>query len=151
MIIVQVYARPNGTIAHVWDGDYGAPENGATLVARFDFSTYRALYQQLADNVKALRYTNGAIVQGENVILSSAWIAARETELTTLANNQSADSSERATLLAQAAAALTQIANDKTALQNALSVLDLKPILLNVLNRQEREIKALRAILRSGL
>lgn len=72
-------------------------------------------------------------------------------ELTTEQQTQAEDISERATLLQQAAAALTQIENDETALTAAASLAAVKPIVQNMLNREERIIKALRAIIRSGL
>lgn len=81
------------------------------------------------------------------------------------ANTQTEDATERATLLTQYNAALTQIGNDladvangRTALGNATTLAQVKPIvdgmlviLQHQLNREERELKTLRAILRSGL
>jgi hypothetical protein len=75
------------------------------------------------------------------------------------------DTNERATLLQQAAAALTQIGNDltaigngKTAATNATTLAQMRTVVLGMLdvlehqcNRDEREIKALRAIIRNGL
>jgi hypothetical protein len=71
--------------------------------------------------------------------------------LTSKQQETATDTSERATLLQQAATALTQIESDKAALTAAASLAAVKPIVTNMLNREERIIKALRAIIRSGL
>lgn len=95
--------------------------------------------------------------------LESALDAAIVT-LTTEQANRATDTRERATLLDLAAAALTQIDNDKTAIANgktaaqaATTLAQMRTILLGMLdiqghtvNRQESEIKALRALIRSG-
>jgi len=92
MQIAYVYARPDGTIPQVWDTSYGAPAANTTLISRFDFDTYRAIYFALADNVKAIRYEGGAIVLGAEVIVSAAWIADRELEIVTASNVTTAKS-----------------------------------------------------------
>jgi len=58
------------------------------------------------------------------------------------------DNSSLDNLLASAQSGLTQIANDQIALQAAASLADAKPILTNLLNRQEKIIKALDAFIR---
>jgi hypothetical protein len=85
-------------------------------------------------------------------------------EITQSENVATEDESERATLLSQYNAAITQIGNDqasiangKTAMQgvpNSVTrtvILGMLDVMEHIVNRDERELKALRAILRSGL
>lgn len=90
--MVMIYARQDGTLAHVWDMDYGAPDEDTTLIVQFDMDTYLSIYQQIADNVKDVLYTNGNLQIGEVVIVDSTWIAARQTELTQAETIESAQS-----------------------------------------------------------
>lgn len=71
--------------------------------------------------------------------------------LTTAQQTQATDGTSRTDLLAQAAAGIQQIADDRTALAAATTLAQVRPIVDNILVRQERIIKALRAVLRSGL
>ncbi len=164
-MIARIYARQNGTLAHVWDDDYGTPEENTTLAARFFIADYPAIYQQIADNVKAVLFTNGNLMQGETVIVDSVWITARIAEITQAETIETTDLSEREQLLNLAEIAITNIASDRqaiatglTALAAATTLAQVKPIVQgmlsiqdNTLNRQDRVIKALRAVLRSGL
>lgn len=165
-MICSIYARQDGTIAHIDDGIFAiTPDPDTTLVIQFAIDSYPTEYQHIADNSKAA-FWDGANLQIDNVVyLDSAWIAARQAELTQAGNDATEDSSARDTLLDLAASALTQIAADraaiasgKTALANAATLAAVKPIvdgmldrLDNVCNRQDREIRALRAVIRNGL
>ena len=91
--MIFVYARANGSIAHVWDMDYGAPEVDTTLVVQFDADTYPTEYQTLADNVKDVTYTGGALVLNATPIVDATWIAARNAEVATAATVQTAKTS----------------------------------------------------------
>jgi enamine deaminase RidA (YjgF/YER057c/UK114 family) len=136
-----------------------------TRLARYDETLHPVPHQKLSDNVKNATWANGQLTIGGQVAIDSAWIAARQTELTQAVNNATEDTSARATLLQLAENALTQIAADraaiasgKVALANAATFAAAKPIMNgmldiedNVCNRQERIIKALRALLRNGL
>lgn len=166
MNIASIYARQDGTIAHIVDSSFAiTPDADTTLVIRFSIDAYPAEYQHIAANSTAA-FWDGANLQIDNVVyLSSVWIAARQNELTTAAGIIVEDTSERATLLQLADGALTQIAADraaiaqgKVALANAATLAAVKPIVNgmldiddNTLNRQEKIIKALRALIRNGL
>src|SRR5262245_5860548 len=119
MTICTVYARLDGTIAHVRTDDFivSAADAGTTRVARFDTATYPAIYNLINSQVKQVRFQNDALVlimPDGNIapIVDSAWIQAREAEIVAAETIVTDDTSERANLLALAANALTQIEND---------------------------------------
>jgi 5-deoxy-D-glucuronate isomerase len=86
-----------------------------------------------------------------SMALDTIILAHNAATLTTSQQEAATDSGERATLLQQAVSALVQIENDKAALVAAGSLAAVKPIVQNMLNREERIVKALRAIIRNGL
>lgn len=85
--------------------------------------------------------------------------------LTTAQQTRAEDTNARTTLLSLAESALTQIASDraaiangKTAAQAATTLAQMRTVIVGMLdvmdntcNRQDREIRALRAIIRNGL
>jgi hypothetical protein len=140
---------------------------GDVQIVAYSEPTYAALHQQMSEASKLLTWnavTRAVALDGQ-VIIDSAWIDARQTENNTAQQNQQTDTSERATLLQLAESALTQIASDraaiaqgKIALANAATFAAAKPIVNgmldiedNTLNRQEKLVKAVRAMLRNGL
>lgn len=167
MTIIRVCARLDGTIAQVLEDsdEYALDETVMPQpVARFLLSGHEAILERLSDT-KAVRWQNGELVIGAEVVASAAWIAAREAEIISTAQIENEDTSERAQLLTLAAAALAQIADDRLAIANgitaasaATTLSQMRTIILgmltgmdNICQRQDREIRAIRAVIRSGL
>lgn len=166
--MARIFVQDNNTIA-VWGDMFNAEPDPAnwTRIARYIESGYAALHQQMSEDTTLLSWnaTTQELSRNSVVIIDSAWIAARQAELTQAENVVTEDASERATLLSLYNAAMTQIGNDQTAITNgktalvaATTLAQVKPIvdgmltiLEHIVNRDERELKALRAILRSGL
>jgi hypothetical protein len=85
-MIATIYARIDGTLAHVWDADYGTPEVGSIPVMQFDIETYPDEFAFISANSASAFWNNisGAleIPQG-NVYLDATWIADAQSELDT--------------------------------------------------------------------
>lgn len=86
MNIAQVWARLDGTIAHVWLESIGTPDDNATRVAKFDADTHLQVYLQLSDNIKNVRYLDGALVLISPIlpnvtVVDAIWIAAQEAQI----------------------------------------------------------------------
>jgi hypothetical protein len=83
-MIAQIYARVDGSLAHVWDADYGAPEGGSILVIQFDIETYPDEFAFISANSASAFWNTGTgqleIPQG-NVYLNAAQIAQAQAEL----------------------------------------------------------------------
>lgn len=164
MLICEIYARLDGTISNVITGDFGSPDANTTLVVQFDVDNYPTEHEAVNNQSDKL-FWDGANLQLDSVIyLDATWIAARKAEIDNAVNVEIEDTTEKRELLNQYNAALTQIANDltdvatgKAALPNATlaqtrQIVDgMLTILQHQLNREERTLNALRAILRSGL
>lgn len=164
-MIAQIYARNDGTIAHVADDSLPlTPDMSVTLIIQFDATIYSTEYQHIADKSKGALWDGANLLIDGAVYLDALWIATRQAELTQAETIETEDTTERSTLLSQYNAAVTQIGNDladvvagQTAMQtqpNSVTksvILGVLTILQHQLNREERELKALRAILRSGL
>ena len=164
----RYFQLASGTFA-VWDSMMSgqAPKVGSTLITEYDETLYPVIHAQLNANTKTAIWNPilRTLTIDSVVVLDGAWIDAEANRLATLASNKTEDTSERAQLLSLAASALTQIANDrtaiatgKTALAAAATLAQVKPIvdgmldrLDNICQRQERIVKALRAVIRSGL
>lgn len=92
-MIAQIYARQDGTIAHVADNSFSiTPDPDTTLVIEFDAATYSTEYQHIADNSKAAFWDGANLQINSAVYLDSAWIAARQAELTQAESIEAAQS-----------------------------------------------------------
>lgn len=171
MNIIEIYTRASdGAIRHIFTPTgRGTPEDGTTRVARFDSNAYPIHYNRITNLVQFMRFTSGALVLedpvlGTSTVADSAWIAAREAEVAAKEAEKTADNDARVDLLIKADAALTQIANDLTAIANgktaanaATTLAQFRTIILGMLDvqehtchREEKVIRVLRAGLRSG-
>ena len=104
MSVASIYARQDGTIAHITDGIFAiTPDANTTIVIQFSIDAYPVEYQYIAANSKAALWDGTNLQIDGAVYLSSAWIAARQAELNT------------------AQAETTQADNAKTALQALMS------------------------------
>jgi hypothetical protein len=83
MNICSVYARQDGTIAHVADSTFPiTPDPDTTRVIQFSIDAYPVEYQHISDNSKTA-FWDGANLQIDSVVyLNAAWVAARQTEIT---------------------------------------------------------------------
>jgi hypothetical protein len=158
MNIVYIYARDtDGVIRRVdVNNSFGAPEAGTTRVARFDTAAYPQYYNVISGMVQYVRFVEGALVLehpilGTSTIATAQWIADREAEILAIEADDTADVNGRADLLAQAANALTQIASDRTVIAGSNIPAPVKAVMDNMLVREDRIIRALRAVIRSGL
>lgn len=86
-MIASIYARQDGTIAHVDDGMFPfTPDANTTRVIQFAMDSYGTEYQHIASNTKAA-FWDGANLQIDNVVyLDAAWIAARAAEIAQAGN-----------------------------------------------------------------
>lgn len=139
---------------------YPSPVNIEGLI-----NTVLAIYPYVSSGENGFRVHNIAPENAQAVSDNlDAIIAAHDANILTIdQQNKIEDASERANLLTQYNAALNQIANDvsdtetgKTSLQNAATLAQVRPIvdgmltiLQHQLNREERVLKALRAVLRN--
>lgn len=165
--MARLFLMDTGSFA-VWDSDMDAQPDPVswTRLARYNETEYPVLHQKLSDNVKNATWnaeTRELTINGV-VEVNSVWIDAAEAAITAAIADEQTDASERATLLQQAEAALNQIESDKaavatgkTAAAAATTLAQMRQIVLGILdvkehqlNREERVIKALRAIIRSG-
>lgn len=173
MNIISVYINPtDGQVLQVLASNgIGAPAQGVMLVARFDAIAYPEKYAAINSNSKFIHFIDGALVLDTHpvyvrqIVADEAWILARKAEVEAAEAEKVSDNDARAHILQQSAAALTQLENDLTAITNgkaaataATTLAQFRTIILGMLdiqehtcNRQQGEIKALRAMLRSGL
>lgn len=173
MNVISVYINPaDGQVVQVLASDgIGAPTQGVMLVARFDAVAYPYEYAAINSSSKYIHFVDGTLVLDTHpvyvrqVIADEAWILARKAEVEAAEAEKTDDNDARAHILQQSAAALIQIENDLTAITNgktaataATTLAHFRTIILGMLdvmehtcNRQEGEIKVLRAMLRSGL
>lgn len=167
--MARLFLMDTGNLA-VWDDFMMAnqpdPANWTNIVT-YDETAHPVLHQKLQDNVKRATWnaqTQELTINGV-VEINAAWISAAEGAINTAVANKSTDASDRNTLLQQVATALNQLESDRAAVatgkttataattlaqmrQVVLGMLDIKE---HQLNREERVIRALRAIVRNGL
>lgn len=162
-----IWRMDNGFLA-VRDSAYDTQPDTATWtpLAQYDEILHPVIHKKLSDNVKNATWDAQAQTLTINgaIEIDGVWIQARLAELNTASANKETDSSERAALLQIADNALLQIASDltaiengKTAAQTATTLAQMRTIILGMLdvqahtvNRQDREIRVLRALVRSG-
>lgn len=166
--MARLFVTETGNLA-VWGFTFDdqIPPETWSLIATYDEYEHPVLHQKLSDNVKNAAWnpvTRQLVINGE-VVLNATWITAAENAVNAAIQNRATDNSERAVLLQQAEAALTQIATDraaiasgKTALATATTLAQVKQIVNgmldiddNMLQQQARIIRVLRALVRSGL
>lgn len=165
MIIASVYARQDGTIAHIIDDTFPiTPDANTTRVIQFDADSYPTEYAHISANTKAA-FWDGANLQIDSAVyVDAAWITARQNEISQAATIEAEDETERSNLLNQYNAALTQISNDLADVASGITAMQAQPnsvtktvvlgmltIQQHQLNREQRTLNALRAVLRSGL
>ena len=82
MSVASIYARQDGTIAHITDGIFAiTPDANTAIVIQFAIDSYPVEYQHIAANSKAALWDGANLQIDSAVYLSSAWIAARQAEL----------------------------------------------------------------------
>lgn len=94
--IARIFARANGTIAHVWDELY-TPDDGATLRVTFHVDSYQTEFQHIADHAKQATWDGANLRIDGNIYLSAAWIAARLAEVNAVTAEAAQVSSAKAT------------------------------------------------------
>lgn len=83
MKLIKIYARQNGSIAHVDDGTFPfIPELNTSVIVTFDGEIYPEQYQQIAQDTTRVHWNGSALLLDNVEYLSAAFIAARLAETT---------------------------------------------------------------------
>lgn len=158
MNIVEVYARADGTIAHIFTPAInGGIEVGALMVARFDAIEHLQRYIAINTHQQYIHFIDGDLVLDTHPVLAvqvvadETWILARKAEVEAFENRQIDDITSKNDILDQAQATLDQIEADRTVIAASNIPAPVKTVFDNTLIRQRRIVKAIRSILRNGL
>jgi hypothetical protein len=87
----SLWLMDSGFLA-VRDSAYDTQDDTATWqrIAVYDETAYPVIHQTLSDNVKNATWANGQLTINGQVVIDSAWIAARQAEITQAGNVASA-------------------------------------------------------------
>lgn len=148
MNIVKIYAKPDGTIVHIWDSEVVAtPDTNTTLVVEFDAEAYDTERWHLSDNVAKLLWDGSNLLIDDQVYRDATWINARNTEIETVRNEVQADNTRIEELLASAGTAVSNIDANLALLPTATNEQRLA-ILQDILTIQRKQVLIQAAILR---